>query len=273
MNTFFINYSDDANGFQQDKEQYCFASDGMYASSKIYRGEGEDEKSVASTETLSTLESSESLNGSFSTLEDSSPRGHDEERHVCFNEEINQYHENHIDYEDGELQSLWYTVSDYSDFRATASSMAKQTHRTAYLSITQVLEQALQDCCPIINEEDSEDENDHQDTEQEHIRHRKPNWPLRRLHQLYTGNCVGYFVGLEVRVSRILSKERRLCRRELAQVIYRHQASIDSEFERVYHADERAEQIRRQCQQVTRRARIFAHLMAQAQVDAGDVLF
>lgn len=256
MNTFLIHNSCD------DQEAFHSNANSFMGKSSTY-GNGEtDDKSLASTASLSTMHTtSEEDELSSDRVWTSSACG----RHVVrFDDDSNIYIESPLVYEEQDWETMWYQVSDYQSFRADASVVARMIHKEAPLTIIRVLEEVYKDCGrrPImLPGQDQEDEKVNNDGVALPVRNRKQRRALCQLRELHCGLASIYCVGLESRLSRIITQDRRICRMELTQIL-----STPLFWKKDTESDQ--EVLRLQCEKITHRSRLFARLLAQAQVES-----
>ena len=220
----------------------------------------DDQSSLSSTASLSTLSSQDSLvTCTAASTTDLSQTN----RHVTFNDNANVYHEPHHYYINGEEADLWYTAQDYKQFKSIAASMAKMINKQAPTPFSRVLEKVYQECCTGTQQHDDEGTPSNKS-------------PMRLMRQLFHGtqrsaSVATACVGLEQRSCRTIARNRSQCRRELVFIVYTTQMQQRKENENdwmMMDDDYYLEQMRLQCERVSHRSRVFARLLAQAQWEA-----
>ena len=214
-----------------------------------------DDSSLSSTASLSTLSSQDSL----VTCTAASTSGISQtSRHVTFNDSANVYHEPRHHYIEGEEADLWYTAQDYKQFKSIAASMAKMIDKQASRSFSRVLEKVYQECCAGTQQHDEDAFDEGSPTNKS---------PMRLMRQLFHGTQRSACVGLEQRSSRTIARNRSQCRRELVFIVYTTQVQQRKENENdwmMMDDDYYLEQMRLQCERVSHRSRVFARILAQA---------
>lgn len=248
MNTFLMFYTEDESGYGTDED----LSDMKSSSNE------DDDKSLASTVCTSTTvnfeESSVSLSHSSSSTLSCGRQG------VCFDDDANILIENPHVFHEEDVETLWYNASDYQNFKAAASATAQLIRKRSPMAICSLLDQSYQDCCW---RRPNEDVGNGDDNGRLRVVHHQ--WTMCRLRQLYGehSSSSDYCIGLETRLSRSIPKDRAMCRRELARIMYTQHIPMFLS-SNCAHTDAKSEALRLHCEKFTYRSCLFARLTAQA---------
>lgn len=268
----------------------------MRTSSSSSNSNREDESSITSTITASPVESPAEKAVATTTSASATTKNIRVRKTVRFNEDCNQSYDNasssHGLYSE-DCKQFWYSPRDFQNFKLSSKNAARhfvnadvafsqQTNILSDYAYPSVVFRAYAACChwcPLDNEEeeyDQDDENDNIDDNADEDSSTRLNpvltveeeQELQKWMQVATSR-----LGLERHICSDYGTDRSLRRRQVVLIAMDVALGEEEDAARqgtVLDPSDKAELVKRACQEISRPSRLFAHVMACANYNANN---
>jgi hypothetical protein len=189
----------------------------------------------------------------FSSLSTSSCSSSKRRRVVCFDENLNESHESAGMITKQQAKDVWYTPHDVASFKSVTKNMVREIvladdYNKTQFSYKNMVRHAYEQCCKCPAETDA---NLLTKSEEEHLHQ----WTRIATNRL----------GLDAWTIRDIAYDRICRRRDILHVVLEIQGMDCSS---LITNDDKAEIIRRECQEISRGSRLFARHLARVSAAA-----